>query len=117
MSGAAIAWAQLQHVSIAQLSSGCEGSGLLAEAVDAAAAQGLAALVPAQLLRAASTALQARLAQLRSTLSAVDNGLVAIGVGEHRGEDGEAEEQPGLPEEVEGLLVEVLRVSRGHSAS
>ena len=64
---------------------------LLAEAVDAAAAQGLAALVPAQLLRAASTALQARLAQLRSTLSAVDNGLVAIGVGEHRGEDGEAE--------------------------
>ncbi len=111
MASAAIAWARLQQVSTAQFSSG-GGGALLAEAVDAVAAHDLASLLPAQLLGAASAALQARLAQLRTTLSAVDDGLAAATVAEEAGsEDAEVDRQPVLPDEVEALLVEVLRVS------
>lgn len=111
MASAAIAWARLQQVSTAHFSS-CGGGALLAEAVDAVAAHDLASLLPAQLLGAASAALQARLAQLRTTLSAVDDGLAAATVAEEAGsEDAEVDRQPVLPDEVEALLVEVLRVS------
>ena len=120
---AAAAWVQFVQASSSALAAGggsgaLEAAGLrtdLATAVDGVVAQGLAPLVPAQLLGAAASALQAHLAQLRDALAAVSQGLAAAGeqneeIDTDEVEDGQAEGS--LMPQLEASLVEVLRVRR-----
>lgn len=91
----------------------------LAGSLDAVAAQGLAPLVPAQLLAAARAALQARLAHLRGALDRVFADAKAMGTwDEDAAEVEEAEEEEGswrdeALADMEATLADTLRVRAG----
>lgn len=97
---AAAAWVGFVGAATAAACGPGGGCGLpvpdMAQAVDGVTAQGLAPLVPAQLLVAATAALQARLAQLSGTLAAVFEAPEPDG--------------GGFGEEHEAALAETLRV-------
>ena len=117
---AAAAWVQLADASAAALQrqpGDCTGglpvealSPELMSAVDGATAQGLAPLVPAQLLATASAALHMRLAHLRSALAAVLAATAgSAGAGAVSDEEN-GEDQGNFTTETEAAFAEALKV-------
>lgn len=117
MAAAAAAWLQFNAAAAAALGQPGGGGGLtpdLAAAVDGATAQGLAPLVPAQLLAMAAAALHARLARLRDALAPL---LAAPAAGTSADGAGEEEEAAAFTDGMEATLAETLRVSEAGDVS
>jgi hypothetical protein len=115
---AAAAWVHFADISSAALHRpkdfGVTPTGLaptLVAAVDGVIAQGLARLLPAQLLSAAVGAFQARLACLGDTLAALFDQLAAMGaMAESEDKDDEEDGVAGLTTDMEASLAGTLEV-------